>query len=105
SRMGLIADIYTNSHDMIINSSTVGPNDLIIAISSSGQTEDIIDGVQLAKRKKAKVISITNYAETTLTKSSDLVLYTSSVSSFHDNGFINSQDRKSTRLNSSHVSI
>lgn len=91
SRMGLIADIYTNSHDMIINSSTVGPNDLIIAISSSGQTEDIIDGVQLAKRKKAKVISITNYAETTLTKSSDLVLYTSSVSSFHDNGFINSQ--------------
>ena len=91
ARMGLSVDTYTDSHAMIINSSILTPEDIVIVISSSGQTKEIIDGIQTAKRKQAKVISITNYSETPLANNSDLMLYTASLQSFLSKGFMNSQ--------------
>ncbi|SES79307.1 DNA-binding transcriptional regulator, MurR/RpiR family, contains HTH and SIS domains [Salinibacillus kushneri] len=62
SRMGFAVDTHTDSHAMIIASSILSSNDLVIAISSSGQTKEIIDGIEIAKRRGAKVISITSYS-------------------------------------------
>lgn len=91
ARMGLFVDTHTDSHAMIINASILTSQDVIIAISSSGQTKEIIDGIQIAKQQDAKIIAITNYSETSLAKNSDLILYTSSIQTYRDNGFMNSQ--------------
>ncbi|WP_182199734.1 MurR/RpiR family transcriptional regulator [Paraliobacillus salinarum] len=91
SRMGLNISAYVDSHSMIIASSILTENDVVIAISSSGQTKEILEAVELANRKKANIISITNYAETPLTNHSDLALYTSSINRYQALGFLNSQ--------------
>src|SRR5699024_4212497 len=91
SRMGFSVDTHTDSHAMIITSSILSKEDLLIAISSSGQTKEIIDGVEIAKRSQARVISITNYSETPLARNSDLMLYTSSIKPHQVKGFLNSQ--------------
>lgn len=91
SRMGFSVDTHTDSHAMIITSSILSKEDLLIAISSSGQTKEIIDGIEMAKRKRARVISITSYSETPLAQNSDLMLYTSSIKPHQANGFLNSQ--------------
>ncbi|UOQ83473.1 MurR/RpiR family transcriptional regulator [Gracilibacillus salinarum] len=91
SRMGLNINTHLDSHSMIIASSILNKDDVVIAISSSGQTKEVVDAMELASRREAKIISITDYSESSLTKSSDLMLYTSSVKSYHAQGFLNSQ--------------
>ncbi|APC49389.1 MurR/RpiR family transcriptional regulator [Virgibacillus halodenitrificans] len=91
ARMGLFVDTHIDSHAMIINASILTERDVVIAISSSGQTKEIIEAINLAKQKGARVISITNYSETDLANSSDLILYTASIQHYLDKGFLNSQ--------------
>ncbi|WP_100011610.1 MurR/RpiR family transcriptional regulator [Lentibacillus sediminis] len=91
SRMGFPVDTHTDSHAMIIAASILKTNDIVIAISSSGQTKEIIDGIEVAKQKGSKVISITSYSSTPLADNSDLMLYTSSIIPHQLKGFLNSQ--------------
>ncbi|WP_018924031.1 MurR/RpiR family transcriptional regulator [Salsuginibacillus kocurii] len=90
-RMGYTVDAHTDSHTMLINASILKETDLVIAISNSGQTQEVIDAVQLAKRKNARVITFTNYKETKLSDSSDLLLFSSSLKVYEQKGLMNSQ--------------
>ena len=47
---------------------------LIIAISQSGETADVLKGVKLAKSKGAKILSIVNVMNSTLERLSDLTI-------------------------------
>jgi len=49
---------------------------LLIAISQSGETADTIAAVEEAKKKGAKIISICNVMDSTITRESDEVIYT-----------------------------
>lgn len=91
SRMGLKVDTHLDSHSIIIGSSLVSAEDVVIAISSSGETKEVVDGVGLAKRNQAKIIAITNYTDTSLATNSDLLLYTYSMHPFRLRGLLNSQ--------------
>lgn len=91
TRMGYSVDTHTDSHAMIINASILTANDIVIAISSSGQTKEVIDSVQIAKSKGAKIVSITNFSETNLANQSDIILYTVSVQHYRAKNFMNSQ--------------
>ena len=48
---------------------------LVIAVSQSGETADVIDGVKRAKARGARVFSIVNVVGSLLTRISDKVLY------------------------------
>lgn|SRR5690625_15272 len=76
SRMGFISEAVTDPHLMIIRSTLVNDNDVIVAFSRSGQTKELITAVSKAKNKKTSLISITAYDNTSLTKLSDEVLWT-----------------------------
>ncbi|NWF52126.1 MAG: KpsF/GutQ family sugar-phosphate isomerase [Nitrospirae bacterium] len=52
----------------------VTSDDIIIAISNSGETEEIIDLIPFLKRFNVKLISITGNPESSLSKSADLAL-------------------------------
>lgn len=52
----------------------VGKGTLVIALSQSGETADVLEAVKEAKRLGARVVSIVNAAGSTLARESDLVL-------------------------------
>jgi len=53
----------------------VGKDALIIAVSQSGETADVLMPVRLAKKQGCKVVSIVNVKESSLDKLSDVSLY------------------------------
>lgn len=54
----------------------IGENNLVIAISQSGETADTLAAVRLAKEKGARVLAICNVMGSTLTQIADAVIYT-----------------------------
>jgi glucosamine--fructose-6-phosphate aminotransferase (isomerizing) len=54
----------------------VGPDDLVIGISQSGETADTLAAMRLARQQGATVMSITNIVGSQATRDSDGVLYT-----------------------------
>ena len=54
----------------------IGENDLVVAISQSGETADTLAAVRESKRKGATTLSICNVVESSLARDSDHVIYT-----------------------------
>jgi glucosamine--fructose-6-phosphate aminotransferase (isomerizing) len=54
----------------------VGPNDLVIGITQSGETADTLAAMRLAGERGAKVIAVTNVMGSQATRDADGVLYT-----------------------------
>lgn len=50
------------------------PKTLVIAVSQSGETADVLDAVKKAKEKHAKILALTNVISSTLARISDYVL-------------------------------
>ncbi|MFL8738024.1 MurR/RpiR family transcriptional regulator [Clostridioides difficile] len=73
-RIGLNCVSFDSSHTMIMMSSIMEEEDLIIAISHSGETEEIIKTVKLARANNAKIISITENKNSELKDISDVHL-------------------------------
>ncbi|ALC92794.1 RpiR family transcriptional regulator [Bacillus sp. FJAT-18017] len=85
-RIGKHADVVTDSHFQIMRASCVTEKTVVIAISLTGSTKDIVDAVKIAKGNKAKVIALTSYVKSPLTRFADLVLLSSSKESPLDSG-------------------
>ncbi len=54
---------------------SVDKDTLVIAVSQSGETADVMEGVRQAKKRGAKVFSIVNAVGSSLTRMSDRVIY------------------------------
>ncbi len=54
----------------------VGPDDLVIGITQSGETADTLAAMRLAKDAGAKVLAVTNIMGSQATRDADAVLYT-----------------------------
>ena len=54
----------------------IGENDLMVAISQSGETADTLAALREGKRKGARTLSICNVVESSLARDSDHVIYT-----------------------------
>ena len=54
----------------------VGPGDLVVGISQSGETADTLAAMRLARERGAKVLAITNVMGSQATRDADGVLYT-----------------------------
>jgi glucosamine--fructose-6-phosphate aminotransferase (isomerizing) len=54
----------------------VGPNDLVIGITQSGETADTLAAMRLARERGAKVVAVTNVMGSQATRDSDGVLFT-----------------------------
>ena len=67
------------SHEQLVDASFINQKDVIIFISNSGKTKEIISAALVAKENKAKIISITKLGASMLAELSDIVLYTSSL--------------------------
>lgn len=76
-RLGLNVNICTDSHMMSILGAHTTQSDLIFAVSHSGESRELMDAIELAKENDTKVVVITSYANSTITKFADVVLLSS----------------------------
>ena len=77
-RAGLNAVAYSDNHMQVIAASHLTENDVVIGISHSGSSKDIVDALKIAKEHNATTIAITNSGKSPILKQSDIVLATSS---------------------------
>ncbi|MEI4789233.1 MurR/RpiR family transcriptional regulator [Bacillus sp. FJAT-53060] len=75
-RIGGTALAVKDPHYQAIYASHMKSDDLVIAISHSGETVNIIEVVGIAKKSGAKIIIITSNEKTTLSKMADILLLT-----------------------------
>ncbi len=54
----------------------VGPGDLVVAVSQSGETLDTMEAIREAKRKGAQVLAISNVVEASIPRLADHAFYT-----------------------------
>lgn len=74
-RTGLYVEAITDSQMIQMNSALMDEDNLVIAISLSGKTKEILSGIRLAKKRNAKVVLITANKNVVETESCDEVLY------------------------------
>lgn len=65
---------YESPHMQLMKLATMDSNDMVIAISHRGETEDVIDVIKKAKNKNIKVLSITSIEKNTVASLSDFNL-------------------------------
>lgn len=77
-RAGLNAVSYSDNHMQVIAASHLTSNDVVIGISHSGSSKDIVEALKKAREHGATTIAITNSGKSPILKHSDIVLSTSS---------------------------
>lgn len=77
-RAGYNAYAYTDNHMQVIAASHLNSGDVLVGISHSGSSKDVIEALQLARDRGAVTVSITNKGKSPIQKHSDYVLHTSS---------------------------
>lgn len=75
-RLGAAATDESDSHMQAIRASLLSANDVLVAISSSGSTREIIEAATVAKKAGAYVLTVTSQAKSPLADLSDLILTT-----------------------------
>jgi len=73
-RIGVRCSVVDDSHMMLMSASLLGPDDVAIGFSHSGNTMAVIEAIQLARRNGARTIAITNYNGSALAQQADVVL-------------------------------
>lgn len=78
-RINKFAIAQDESHDQLVDASFLNNKDVIIFVSNSGKTKEIITSALLAKENKATIVSITKMGSSMLADLSEIVLYTASL--------------------------
>ncbi|HZG77627.1 MAG TPA: MurR/RpiR family transcriptional regulator [Paenibacillus sp.] len=78
-RIGKEANAFSDPHLQITSASNLGPGDVAIAISYSGETQETLDALECAKSQGATTISLTKYGANPLSAAADIALFASSL--------------------------
>lgn len=73
-RLGKPAQLFSDMHRASMNATTLTSDDLVVAISSSGSTRDLLHVVKLARKRGAHVLALSNTPRSPLTSLSDMLL-------------------------------
>lgn len=74
-RLGLPVIYEENSHFAIIRASHLKKSDIVVLISHTGESREVLECAKNAKINNALVVGITSYSQSSLTKSSDITLH------------------------------
>ncbi len=72
-RYGVVVSAHSDPYLMRMTASTLKPNDLVIAISATGRTREVVEAVELARHYRAHTIGITA-PDTDLAKACDVAI-------------------------------
>ena len=77
-RAGLNATACSDNHMQMIVASHLTAGDVVLGVSHSGSSRDIVEALKVAREHGAKTIAITNVGKSPINKVADIVLHTSS---------------------------
>lgn len=73
-RLGLSITAYEDSHMQVTAAALASPDDVVIAVSHSGASLDLLQSVEAAKEQGATIIAITSHGQSPLAKAADICL-------------------------------
>ncbi|ELY4870002.1 MurR/RpiR family transcriptional regulator [Cronobacter sakazakii] len=73
-RLGKSAHLFSDMHRASMNATMLGETDLVVAISSSGSTRDLLHAVTLARKAGAPVLTLSNTPRSPLASLSNMLL-------------------------------
>lgn len=76
-RINKKATAFSDMHLVATLIANAGENDVLFAISHSGETHEIANAVRLAKKHGIKTIGLTRFGQSAVSSLSDIALYTS----------------------------
>ncbi|WP_209479632.1 MurR/RpiR family transcriptional regulator [Virgibacillus litoralis] len=76
-RINKWCEALTDSHTQLTSAVHLNDRDVVLAISYSGETKEIIDTVKIAKKNNANIISLTGYSSNTVQNLANVNLYAS----------------------------
>lgn len=77
-KIGYKAFASVDNNLQVMSASLLQKGDLVIGISHSGESKDIIEAFKIARGNGASTLAITNFNKSSILKVSDVVLYTAS---------------------------
>ncbi len=89
-RAGCNTYAYGDTHMQTIAISQLGEGDVVIGISQSGSSKDIVDGLRLAKSRGVTTISVTGTERSPIIRQSDIALITDTEEVRHSTLALNS---------------
>lgn len=75
AKMGMIIENSADNHVQSIVTANLTSSDVLVLISVSGSTKNIIELAEMAKENNTTIISITSHLKSPLAKKSDYLLY------------------------------
>lgn len=75
-RLGIYASVYENSYMQAISATGLGPGDVAIGVSYSGETQSVVECVAMAREQGATTVALTNFTDSSIVDVSDVVLST-----------------------------
>lgn len=82
-RIGIQVESITDPHQAVMDAALSSDRSLVIGISVSGKTKEIIDAVKISKRQGASVLAISSDKSSELSRLADLSLLVTSKNSMH----------------------
>lgn len=76
-RLGFNVTTHSNSHFMMIQAAHLSQTDIAVLISHTGESREVLEIAENAKKQGAKIICITSYINSNLAKLSDIALFSS----------------------------
>lgn len=73
-KLGTPCIAYSDSHMQAMAAALLGPTDVVVAISHSGSTKDIVQNLSIAQKTGAKTIAITSHSKSPVAGIADVVL-------------------------------
>jgi len=73
-RLGMKVEAQRDAHIIAMSAAMVQKGDVVIGISTSGSTKDLVDPLKQAKENGARVICLTSHAKSPITNNADIVL-------------------------------
>ncbi len=78
-RTGRMVVDLTDTHEQMMFAALSGPDDVLVVVSHSGGTAEVLATTKIALQRKARVIAVTHYGRPPLARIADVYLGTSSV--------------------------
>ena len=73
-RIGVRATVQDDAHMMAMSASLLCPGDVVVAFSHSGETDSVIEAVEIAKSGGASIVAVTNHGNSSLGGMADVAL-------------------------------
>lgn len=73
-RLGIPCIAYDDPHMQVMSAALLSPNDVVVAVSHTGSTKDILESVKIAKAAGATIIGIVSQENSPLSRLCDIAI-------------------------------